>query len=564
MGMNLYNTLNPADVDLLHRYLDAFSDGTAIERDRMDFYLRFWDESKKDLYKLFGNNIMLKKKVRYTKTHNELTDSLYEVLRVGKNEATKFVDLLEAEIRTRCDKDVMLRSCLADLIFDLDCLANNVYDGVSFVVPGNCTNSGRPLQIADGCKPVKAIGKLAREFGLEKEFEPFRQAHSQVLNQKAVYGTLCLSIHPLDFLTMSDNSLGWTSCMAWVDDRGDYRLGTVEMMNSPCVVVAYLDADNPYELLGSQWSNKKWRQLFIVNKDIILGNKQYPYENDEVQGDAIQWLKALAEDNWGIKYSDNAIQVKNNNENHFGDRCIKFDIRTNYMYNDVYGNRLAYIRDDYDEYRFDLNFSGVPVCAQCGREIELHSVDSYEVVCYECDEHWTCGACCERYSDNDECYHVDGMDVCRYCYEDADPCDKCENLVFDRNRVQIVLGVSPDTTRVEDIPQYPLLTVKRLTMRNNDLADIYQRFNDLSFSLYLCYDCYNSFICSDKVDKDLGLSIRFDTGHWRGPVTAVNLKSLTDEMIDRIDTDSYTCDILRQIRDAKDKEIEFDLIERLI
>ena len=28
------------------------------------------------------------------------------------------------------------------------------------------------------------------------------------------------------------------------------------------------------------WNSKKWRELFIVNEDIISAVKQYPYEND--------------------------------------------------------------------------------------------------------------------------------------------------------------------------------------------------------------------------------------------------------------------------------------------
>ena len=38
---------------------------------------------------------------------------------------------------------------------------------------------------------------------------------------------------------MSDNNSGWESCMSW-RNNGCYRRGTVEMMNSPYVIVAYL------------------------------------------------------------------------------------------------------------------------------------------------------------------------------------------------------------------------------------------------------------------------------------------------------------------------------------
>ena len=44
---------------------------------------------------------------------------------------------------------------------------------------------------------------------------------------------------------MSDNDYGWDSCMGWMNE-GEYRLGTVEMMNSPCIVVAYIDGEEAW------------------------------------------------------------------------------------------------------------------------------------------------------------------------------------------------------------------------------------------------------------------------------------------------------------------------------
>ena len=95
---------------------------------------------------------------------------------------------------------------------------------------------------------------------MEAIFEQMRIKHSQILNKKRLKGTLCLSIHPLDYITISDNNCDWDSCMTWTGDDcpGEYRLGTLEMMNSPSVVVAYLDSKEPYHPLddGRAWSNK--------------------------------------------------------------------------------------------------------------------------------------------------------------------------------------------------------------------------------------------------------------------------------------------------------------------
>lgn len=565
--MNLFNELNPSDVGLLQRYLHNYSDADALPLDRMDFYLRYWSQCKENLFTLLGGNIILKKTVRYNKTIDELSDALYEVMRHTNEECKFFLKALEHEIDSRCSEDRLLRSNLYDLTYGYQDLAENRFTGVGFVIDGKYTDSGRTLQIAEGGKTIKMLGKVAKEFGLEKEFEPFRQAHSQVLNQKRVHGTLCLSIHPLDYLTMSDNDCGWTSCMAWVEDRGDYRLGTVEMMNSPCVVVAYLEASDPFEVAGGVWNNKKWRQLYIVSEDIILGNKQYPYENDEIQGDAIKWLKELAEANWEIKYSDNALQIENNCVNCFGDKQIRFDIRTNYMYNDVYGRRLAYIRDDFDDTLLSINFSGVPVCAACGREMDLNEVESHEVVCYQCDDHWYCDSCNERYDCNTESFTVDGNTVCEWCYDDAAQCRLCGEPTFEDAPIRVIVGVSNENVECVEKTTYgyPSKVYFQRELSNDLLADVYQKFNRMNIELYVCPSCYDAFKYGDLRDTmGRAYTLHYQRWGWSTTQLCANLKEMSDEMIEKLECDWQLKETLMAVRDATSKEEELELLEKIL
>ena len=49
-------------------------------------------------------------------------------------------------------------------------------------------------------------------------------------------------------------------------DEGSYRLGTVEMMNSPMVICAYLSGKNQMDINGVyEWNSKKWRAWAIVS-----------------------------------------------------------------------------------------------------------------------------------------------------------------------------------------------------------------------------------------------------------------------------------------------------------
>jgi hypothetical protein len=121
----------------------------------------------------------------------------------------------------------------------------NDKESLSFVSP----KDGSKVTITLGMKFMKALGKVVEAYNLDQEmFEEFRIAHSQILNDKKLSGRLCLSIHPLDYMTMSDNESDWGSCMSW-REGGCYRRGTVEMMTSPVVVVAYLKSEIDMNLL---------------------------------------------------------------------------------------------------------------------------------------------------------------------------------------------------------------------------------------------------------------------------------------------------------------------------
>ena len=81
---------------------------------------------------------------------------------------------------------------------------------------------------------------------------------------------------------MSTNDYNWNSCMDWTGS-GEYRRGTVEMMNSPMVICAYLKSDvQQMHFNGYEWPSKKWRAWIVVNKDAILCNRNYPYTNDNL------------------------------------------------------------------------------------------------------------------------------------------------------------------------------------------------------------------------------------------------------------------------------------------
>ena len=487
--------------------------------------LEVWEEQNADLYKLLGENLILTKEINFAKSDSELQDELYDIFDRYSSKSTRidrkgwvFLDNYKEWTKTtypihhRMWSDVVLteqqeyeneinspiRSGLGDLIM-YDTLSRNVFDGPDFSIT---LPNGKNYTVRSGCKPMKPLAKIADAFGLEG-FEDFRICHSQVLNQKFIKGNLSLSIHPLDYWTMSDNHCGWDSCMSW-QETGGYRQGTVEMMNSPCVVVAYLNASEEMSLGRNwKWNNKKWRCLYIVDKNVILSVKAYPYANDDLNTITLGWLKELAETNMGWTYwNDKSIEYSSAeyyvNPKYGEDYKFKIQFSSNKMYTDVGSTKhYMYLGEDLssDTFGYDkssifspiwhYNYSGPSQCVSCGAyDIELDTESC--LVCSECEEVHYCSECGDRVWEDNE-YWVEGYRLCECCYENLSRrCEDCEEDFFDEN-VNTVKFILPNT---EEVVDYLNTVYKSHYIFENQL---YKEFSLTLGEATLCNKCWNEF-----------------------------------------------------------------------
>lgn len=403
--MNLFSFLPENEINLIEQYIDRYArtyDYYFDRRAHISTILQEWSEQKSRIFQLFNNNFIIKQKVSFQKDKNELISDLIgsEINGVFKRELKQAV---------RCSSsyyDILF-------LFDENFLINNKYMGNSFSVE---MPDGTLLKVNRGCKISKVLGKIAKGFNV-KYYEEWRIAISQILNQKQLSGTLCLSIHPLDYMTMSDNDCNWDSCMNW-RDVGDYRRGTIEMMNSPSVIVAYLESSSPFYPLGDErtWSNKKWRKLFIATDDFITGIKGYPYENDDLTITTISILKDLAEKNWGVSYWENWIRYPYDEFFQLpNDKNIKIVFYTDAMYNDFNSYHYGYFSKELDDNIF-YNFSGASVCLSCGA-IDASYEETYDLVCSNCCPSYTCESCGERVG-RENLIDIDDTLICQDCYNE--------------------------------------------------------------------------------------------------------------------------------------------------
>lgn len=454
----------------------------------MENVLSAWREEKdKYLLKLFNNELILSRPYTYETPVEGIAQDIEErIEEEGYNSIYYRFRERISEILSLRDYAVQFLKFWHYSLFDTEALASNTYQGESKQIT---FPDGITWKIPRGMKLMKVFGKIVDRNG-DKEtkelFEEFKRWHSLTLNQMRLDGVLCLSIHPLDYLTMSDNDGSWTSCMHWMDEgsdechAGDYRAGTVECMNSPYVIVAYLH--NPKRSFDfwhnwrtdekMAWNKKKWRELFIVQNGIITEVKGYPYQDENLTNTVLMWIKELAEKNLGWKYDDIEINIadaylsEDNIEN-------RFSVSTSaYMYDDIgtldlhrarinlrdlhkrASNKeiqlIDYLtRDGQEVNLFTINYGGKMTCMCCGDDIQFIEDRSTNVFCLGCEAQLVCPLCGDYY-EPEQGIEVSAFDkpICYHCYDtDCYLDDLSEDYEYMDSLVEIRVCLGRDYNR---------------------------------------------------------------------------------------------------------------------
>ena len=446
--MSLIDVLTEKDKEMITAYIDWYACEDSGRTASVEHLLRFWDEAKSGyLYKLLGNQLTVTKPVTFKQDIDETAEEVRRAIQVSSG-ASEFLARWRREFGWRGYGDP--NACTDDLpedvryelyaMLDMNILASNVWDRDTFIVP---FPDGTNFKVQRGAKVSKAIGKIVKGLHLSEDlFEDFRIACSQGLNQRTLKGELTLSIHPLDYMTMSDNNCDWSSCMSW-KEHGCYRQGTVEMMNSPMVIVAYLAADEPMRFASKyEWNSKKWRELMIVTPDIICNVLGYPYRNSNLSKAAVDMIKELAEKNCEFSYKNEkpVVWIQRDKFYPFGEEedpvCVYTE--TYNMYNDFSDREHFGYFNEYVAGDLIVNYSGHSECMSCGMADPEIDEEGF-LVGNCCEEVYYCDVCGERIYSGDNDYYIDDMHMCQYCAEDRTAYDIYGEEHYDENLREITL-----------------------------------------------------------------------------------------------------------------------------
>lgn len=326
------------------------------------------------------------------------------------------------------------------------------------------------------------IGKaLHRYFDGEvgDEYVEFvRNEMSRIIQENKVTGTLCLSVHPLDFLSSSENQHNWRSCHAL---DGDYRAGNLSYMTDNCTIMAYLKSEGDVALPrfpeSVPWNNKKWRCLFFFdhNNKLVYEGRQYPYSISSIFPiitDVFYQMKFFTDsrrycmDAWReYVFTDFSIGNKQyETQRHlyapghgiFHLKDVVKDHDYSYHFNDLlkssfYLPRVYDYHQDYFgsavRFKHPMTVGGYTYCICCG---ETHVADSNTMMCDRCrskydDEYYEedCDGeycyICGNQVDADDVVYMEGMyPYCPDCFEQTNvaTCQTCGQPVDTDNPYQ--------------------------------------------------------------------------------------------------------------------------------
>lgn len=523
--LNLFDYLSEKDNKIIENYINLYG----VEEGYIgnEEYLKYWNDCNKKLFHLLGGKLIHKVDFTYNKPESVLLSEMYKLM--SESEFKKVIADIKLNNPDSSDFEHVYDTIFYSLMTTQG-LVNNIYDSKCEIIL-NWNPNKKNVKISKGIKLMKAILKVLQYAELDKEpeivksFEKFRIAHSLILNDKIIKGKLCLSIHPMDFMTMSDNDSDWSSCMSWVRD-GCYHVGTVEMMNSNNVICAYLESSKPYifadECEGEEefysWNNKKWRQLFYATKEIIVSGKPYPYAADEITKYAISVLRDLAKENWGREYEYGIEQYQDMKNIHKLEDIenISYWIRHNNtkkhnivfhtqgMYNDMFNDhntKYWCVRNKVKK-NVLISYSGKCPCLKCGNKVieeRDYDDDGYNgrydrtgsAICSNCIEY--CESCEEDSGGKYKIHLVKGMDgyehkICTNCIRNniLQKCSFCGKTVLIRNGNRDIDGSRNYYFIAND------------EVRKQKYASDLEYFSE---KLHCCNDCFKSAEVQDLFEK---------------------------------------------------------------
>ena len=351
-------------------------------------------------------------------------------------------------------------------------------------------------EIPKGMKLIKAFKHFEDN---EQTLNKIQSIASQLIQENKIKGKLCFSVHPLDFLSSSENTYNWRSCHSL---DGEFRAGNLSYMVDTATFMVYLKGEDDVRLnafpYNMTWNSKKWRVLMHAseNDELMFAGRQYPFSSKSGLDTVLNiYNNLMIQDNtytynkyseWSNKYVDSTTDDLDLAHRYL---CISRhlveleEVITSGIYalnyNDVLNStcytypyytllNIGHFHDINALKKHPIIVGGSVECLHCNcHPIEL----SETMMCPDCElkygyeenDNYTHCTCCDTRLWVDDAYWVGDECLCQSCFEtQAFVCDCCGDYYF--NSEQHFVPGAPD-----------------------------------EYGSYMCYYCYNDYL--DKKEK---------------------------------------------------------------
>lgn len=372
---------------------------------------QMWEENKKQfLFSLLRQQLIHSVPAEVSMTEEELRYKVQEsgvksiISQRYKPEFNRIFTTRSSELD---ENEKAIERCLFDLLNTRILAKQHIEDDYAF------DWNGKRVKFNKGTK----ITKLFRFFVDESELDTLIKKYATIFNQKTIKGDLCLSVHPLDYFSVSDNQCGWNSCFSVHD--GSYRISTTGLLTSPNTMVAYLSSgDVEYKAYDKSmtWNNKKWRTYVTMSHDqktFHIG-REYPYSNPTLRQKVVEMIANLT--GWEYQEVDREIYINTPDA----------------FYNDGFYHLYEATNIEDDECIDELDIADDCYCMECGTTYDLEGVNG--MCCFSChpesheDYVGTCALCDNNIFEYENYTYIPnwGEYVCECCEYKLNYCQVCD------------------------------------------------------------------------------------------------------------------------------------------
>jgi hypothetical protein len=281
------------------------------------------------------------------------------------------------------------------------------------------------VSCAVGQKTSRVINKICQRYGLDKHPE-YNARFAQLadsLSPIKIKRKALLSVHPCDYLEMSNEQNSWSSCHCI--RRGEYHAGTLSYMNDAVSMIFYtVDEFVDFDYCKKP---KRSRQVFCYGDGILLQSRLYPHTDDEearsIYRDIVQRTisHCLNIPNlWLLKRNPETVE----------EHCYTHEDALHYQdytYS-CYKPTISLLKDVHCLEESSICIGHTAYCLDCADPISSNDT-LYCDSCSDYSDYISCENCGTRILlDGDDDYYVSDAHYCRDC---VSWCESCQEYVRD-------------------------------------------------------------------------------------------------------------------------------------